>query len=361
MASPVEVRYITSVPVPSQAGQSRQVLSMARAYGQVTKFELCSMHSREAEELSDSVKFSWRLLRCPKHPRWFRQFWLSARTIPFSPPATWLYSRNIAIAALAVLFGRRAVYEMHHPFNNRFSDLLARTICRRLKFVVISASLREHLLARYSIDADYVLVAHDGADPALFEVTPDDLVVRVGAGRSNAPKALYIGSLYAGRGIELILGAAEKLTELDFYIIGGDSADHVRYRGARVLPNVHFLPAVSHDEVPGLICGADLLLMPYTKQTPTVKYMSPLKMFEYMASGRPIVASDIGTVREVLSDSTAFLFDPEAEDAMTLAIRKCLSDQAVAERKAASAKALLLEKYTWKHRVSAIQKFLETR
>jgi glycosyltransferase involved in cell wall biosynthesis len=105
---------------------------------------------------------------------------------------------------------------------------------------------------------------------------------------------------------------------------------------------------VPNRDVPTYLWAADVLVMPYTSQTPTVRYMSPLKMFEYMAAGRPIVATDFPVVREVLRDGhSALLVAPDSAEALRAGLQRVLSDPSL-QRRLADAAREAAKAYSWR-------------
>ncbi|MCX6026213.1 MAG: glycosyltransferase, partial [Chloroflexi bacterium] len=122
----------------------------------------------------------------------------------------------------------------------------------------------------------------------------------------------------------------------------------------RVAERVIFTGQVSNSAVPAYLWAADVLVMPYTSQTPTVRYMSPLKMFEYMAAGRPIVATDFPVVREVLRDGeTAVLVEPDSAQALREGILELLRD--TTRSKSLALRCLeQVREYSWARRARRI-------
>jgi glycosyltransferase involved in cell wall biosynthesis len=104
------------------------------------------------------------------------------------------------------------------------------------------------------------------------------------------------------------------------------------------------------------MCDMDVLLLPNQDKLMVMgedigKFTSPLKLFEYMASGRAIVASDLPVIREVLDENSAYLADSSDEKMWLEAIKSIRKDPADAERRALKAKKEA-EKYTWKSRAA---------
>jgi len=118
----------------------------------------------------------------------------------------------------------------------------------------------------------------------------------------------YVGSFYCGRGIDLILKVAKKLKKYNFYLYGKRNNNEIR--NLHIPNNVKICDFVDYYQIPTILKSSDLLLMPYSKfnvsinsrKDNTVKFMSPLKMFEYLASGAPLLSSNISVLKEILID-----------------------------------------------------------
>jgi len=168
-----------------------------------------------------------------------------------------------------------------------------------------------------------VVRAPDAADPmTTAEADPGDSERRVRVG--------YVGSLYPGRGVELILEIARRVPEHDFEVVGGTDEDLERLRGLECSSNVTFHGFVEHGDLEACYSRLDVLLMPYqrrvlafTGRSDISRWFSPMKMFEYMAAGRPIVASDLPVLREVLRDGeNALLVNPDDIEGWVVALRR---------------------------------------
>ncbi len=230
--------------------------------------------------------------------------------------------------------------------------------------VCISQALAAAVL-ECGLDPDAVCVAHDAIDLERFEPALDKITARNRLGLSSArPLVCHVGHLYEGRGIETIIECAQWMPEVTFVCVGGNPADITRYQGIcdmKSVPNVRFLGAVANSLVPQYLYAADVLVMPYTKGTRTHRYMSPIKMFEYLAAGRPIVASDFPVLREILVHETnAVLIEPARAPAMVDAIRRVLSDVSLAVHLSGQARRTA-EEHTWGSRQAKILEFMKRR
>jgi len=134
----------------------------------------------------------------------------------------------------------------------------------------------------------------------------------------------YTGHLYAGRGTTLLLKLAERVPDINFLLVGGET-DQVADMKAKVkqlgLENVFLIGFVPNRDLPLYQAACDVLLMPYQKQVAASsggdisRYLSPMKLFEYMACGRAILSSNLPVLKEVLNLENAMLLPPDDIDA----------------------------------------------
>jgi glycosyltransferase involved in cell wall biosynthesis len=151
---------------------------------------------------------------------------------------------------------------------------------------------------------------------------------------------------------------ARRLPDIDLHVLGGPAADAEALRALPERPaglHVHGLRPVADAE--RLQAAMDVLLAPYARSvaTPggvdTSRWMSPMKVFEYLAAGRAVVCSDLPALREVLEDDvTAVLVDPEDVDAWVDAVERLRDDATVREQLGARGRAVHAERFTWEAR-----------
>ena len=168
-----------------------------------------------------------------------------------------------------------------------------------------------------------------------------------GPGAAGRPPVLgFVGFVRDWHGLDAVIrGLAQ--AEASLLVVGeGPARPGLEALAASlgVAERVHFTGLVAHDQVPRTVAGFDIALQPRV-----VDYASPLKIFDYMAAGRAIVAPDQPNIREVLEhERTALLFDPACEGAMWAAIARLLGDAALRRRLGAAARAELERRdFTW--------------
>ena len=178
------------------------------------------------------------------------------------------------------------------------------------------------------------------------------------------PVVAYAGHFYPYNGAHLLIEALALLPGVRGLIIGGhprDAADGERLRAltsARGLTErVTFTGLVPPDQVVPRLREADVLVQPLI-DAPYTRYASAMKLFDYMAAGRPIVAFDLASTREVVADGrTACLVEPDSVEALAAGIRDVLAHPALADRLAHAAFEEVAN-YTWAHRAARIERLL---
>jgi glycosyltransferase involved in cell wall biosynthesis len=224
-------------------------------------------------------------------------------------------------------------------------------------YVTITKGLAVELAERFGDRAALMAIA-DGVrlDPQRRFVPPR---------RNGSPVVTYTGHLYPWKGVDVLLHALALLPGVSGAIIGGhpSEGDLARLRGLAstlgIEERVTFAGFVHRTKVPAFLEQADLLVMPHTATPVSERYASPLKLFEYMAAGKPIVASDLPAVREVLRDGeNARLVRPADPKDLASGIATVLGDQSLAERIARTAFAEA-SSYTWERRAEQLNSLLE--
>ncbi|MFT5465689.1 MAG: glycosyltransferase involved in cell wall biosynthesis [Verrucomicrobiales bacterium] len=267
-----------------------------------------------------------------------------------------IYGRYFPAMAMVGLAGWPVAWESHERVWDRSG--MAKRLAKRLfasrgfrKLVVISEALKSMYVEAEMIEAERIEVAHDAADPATIEIKAHE-GFRVG----------YIGGVYPGRGIELVLECAVRLPDVEFHFVGGTAPDLQKLPGITELSaNVICHGYQPPDLVPEMRASFDVLLAPYQRKVAvwggngdTSAFMSPLKIFEYMASGRPMICSDLPVLREVLNDKNALLVQPEDVDGWVTAIAQLRDNRELGAKIAESALADFEENYTWDKRAERV-------
>jgi glycosyltransferase involved in cell wall biosynthesis len=290
-----------------------------------------------------------------------------------------IYTRDLLVADLAVRLRRGhgvpVFYEAHTvasvfaeeraanyedgapPSRAKLSrlDTRERRVCTRANGVAtITKALRDALKERYGTLAP-TRVVPDGCR------VPSELPLP--AGRPAIPAVYYIGQLYPWKGVDVAIRAMQHVSRAELVVIGGlppePDLDRVRSLAAELslADRVHFLGFIPPAELDAERKKASLFVIPNLDSITARRFTSPLKLFEAMASGRPLVASDLPSFREVLAHETNALLVPAGDaESLAEAIERLLSDPALAERLAARAFEDV-KAYSWERRARAIAEF----
>ena len=280
------------------------------------------------------------------------------------------YARDVFTAWFVRALNVDFIMELHELPAGRFQNLLMRRIlsASRLRTAVfISEELRKSLLRRMGdrLAGKTTVVAHDGADLDEF---PSSLSRDESRRKLHLPEGAFIagytGSLFEGRGLEVILEVSRILKDVLFVIVGGEreQADRLKRKVKEAgLANILVIGFVPHRMVPVYLAAFDELLMPYQEAVRThqkkhdiASCMSPLKMFEYMAAGRPIVASRLKVIGEILEDCrNAILVPSDSVTEWAGAIRMLRDNESLSRTIGEQARDDV-RKYSWDERVKKI-------
>lgn len=275
--------------------------------------------------------------------------------------STLVYSRDLWGGWLAARQGYPVLFEAHGIPAGRVGRSLMRQMVAAPTFrrlVVISQGLADDLAQAglLPVNGDLV-VAHDGA-----EVLPDAGQVQGKINGHGRAKIGYVGHLYPGRGVEIILEIAKRLNDCQFDIVGGTEGDIRHWRQIVSESNLVFHGFVPPASLRNHFQNTDILLMPYQRQvqvasgkTDTSRWMSPMKLFEYMAAGKAIVSSDLPVLREVLvHERNALLVAPDDVDGWVTAVNRLIADPDLRQQLGQTARQDLLAHYTWQARAQKV-------
>jgi len=165
------------------------------------------------------------------------------------------------------------------------------------------------------------------------------------------PIAGYIGNINDKLDIPLLVAAAACLPEWQFILIGQLYPQKVDLRPLRAQPNIHLLGRFPFEEIPGLIKGMDVCLLFYAG-TEFARYRSPLKLYEYLAAGKPIVSTDHPEVREFSSWAEI----PSTPEEFASAVARAWKEDSAEKRRR---RAELSRQYSWDGRVSEMEQIID--
>ena len=270
------------------------------------------------------------------------------------------YTRSPLVALVfSVIYGSRVVHELHVPPGSTMRRMLLR-LCRVFgcRFVAISEALGKRIGADVRVRPNTIGVAHDGYDPAYLQRAVDRTAVRGRLALSEDTFAVcYVGSaatLGGAKGVQFIVEAFEAAALPDAVLVlaGIEPGEVSAARG-----QVRCLGRIALGEVAAVLAVCDAAVMSFPEDLDYAQAMSPLKLFEYLGAGLPVVAPDLANLREVLDESCGLLVPLRDSQALANAIRRLHSDALLRARLAAGASARA-RGYTWDARAERLVSFL---
>ena len=363
----MKILFTFENPLPSAEADAEVFVTTARYLEPLTSGAW--LHVPVADDAGGVAGMPIVRARAPMSPAALRHF-CCGLTLPFHKEfrlADLVYTRNLWIAWMTVLFGQRVVFDHYRPWPDQIPPLqfwIYRLFCNRRFLVNICHS--EYTRAKYlalGIPAGKLRCVHNGYEPARLQApVPVDEAKRKLGISPERKTVVYTGRVNHKKGLDLVIAAAKKLPEIQFVLVGsyGDGPIEALAKG---VANVTIVPFQPPERLTDYIHAADVLLIPPSWQ-PLAKFGStvlPLKLFFYMASGRPILAGETPDVMEVLKHGeNAFLCPPDSVDALVAAIGTLTGDNALAARLAASALADSRD-FTWEARVRKIAAIVKSR
>jgi glycosyltransferase involved in cell wall biosynthesis len=385
----MKLLYLANIRLPTEKAHGLQIMQMCEAFAQagpsVTLIVPDRVNSPELANVDSwayygvSRSFAIRRLFCLDLFRWglaFEQIAFVIQTFTYlvtllfaAGSADVYYSRDIGTLLALSLFRPRSklCYEAHQLAISRFGATLQSWCVRRVGTVVaVTGKLGADLETR---GAQRVIIAHDGFRAERFANLPDCASARA---KLKLPVDAFIVG-YMGRlqtmamskGIDHLIDAIASIPDrkISLYLVGGpvETAQELQaYWQKRGLPADSFLLAghVSPADVPAYLAAFDVCAMTFPTTDHFAYYASPLKLFEYMASGRAIVSSNHPATAEVVRDGeTGLLVPPEDVPALADALRRLYDDLTLRERLGAAAKRESAQ-YSWQARAECILQFI---
>lgn len=368
----MRIVYAANVRLPTERAHGLQIMEMCRAFaleGHDVRLVVPKRRNRiEATSWEHyGMAPSFEIVEVPmldliRFDRWLGRFALWLNMLWFSQAAKravrafrpdLVYARDPWFAGLAP--DARYVFEAH-DFPAHVTMLHHRLWNRAARIVTVTEGLRKAFIVAGVPEAKLV-TAHDGVDAAKFAVSETKAEARAKLGLpSEAFIAVYTGHLYPYKGADDLLEACVHLRPATRVVFVGGRPDDLSRLKARAetlgVKNVFFIGPVPHLQVPVYLRAADAAILPTrASDRHAAEFLSPLKLFEYLAAGKAIVATGTPSVREVLSERSAVFVPPSDPVALSRALND-LADVPARREALEREAALLAEEHSWTRRAS---------
>jgi len=379
----VKIIYITNNRIPTEKAHGFQVIKMCEAFSNAgievellapRRFNSIKENPFSYYNIRETFKirktFVIDLIPLSKYLGAFANFVESITFALFSlsglsrADADVIYTRDQFSGWFLSFFKKRFVYEVH-SFPRHVA--LYRRIWKKAHKIIVITSALKNLVIKEGIPENKILIAPDAVDLKIFEsINADKDELRA---ELNLPKDSflvgYVGkfkTLEMEKGIKTMIEALPLSgNETKMVFVGGEESEIKEYKmfsnRFNVLPQCIFISYQPHAKVIRYIKAMDALVIPFPNKPHYAFYASPLKLFEYMASGRPIIASSLPALREILNDKNALFFKPDDAPDLARAIKMLKSSQMLGYHLSQQALADVKE-YTWDNRARRILDFM---
>ena len=250
------------------------------------------------------------------------------------------------------------IFEDHSPPRGFYKLLINLILLKNnTKLVLISKELRKIYKTLFpDLNNSQIIVAHDGSDPIRGSNIKSNIIID-----KSLFNCGYVGHLYKGRGIELIYEISKIMPNINFHIIGGNEKLISHWKSKIKQDNLIFHGYIQKSKVDGILLQFDILIAPFQKRVflengiNTADWMSPLKIFDYMSAGKPIICSDIPVIKEVLiNNRNALLIPPDDVDRWADSIAKLKNNKELCQTLGSNALSDFMQYHTWKIRAKNI-------
>lgn len=338
----MKIYYVVNARMPNEKAYGIQIAKMCEAFiEQGIELELCIPRTRQSH-IPLREFYALRVdvpTRTFSSPDWYDRGRVAyaVSSFIFTLLVGWYLVRRRGSAVVytidmdpysfspIALLGMPVAVEMHSP---KPSTILTRYFFRRAKSIITTNSLiKDKLASVFALKAERFIVEPNGVDPKAFEgMSREEARMTLGLA-TDAKIALYVGRFYDWKEMSVLQRAAEQLDTqgIRIYLIGGTKEDFERATKGSSFP-LYFGGSVAHNAVTTWRAAADVMLVLGSRANEfSYRYTAPMKLFEYLASDRPVVAADTPALRSLISDHEALFYTSDDADDLARKISEACS------------------------------------
>ena len=357
------VFYVADFSLPNKSAYSLHVLKICDAFNEINKNKINLLLPHIHKNYSNKkIKNDFLLKKIPN----IKSFYNKKKKLNFilrivyslkilkhikKKNYSMIISRSIIPSLILAMFNIKNTLEIHSELSGFtrifFSIVRINYINRNLKFIFIN----EYLRKKFNIDKERSIILYDAVDYRDFKPSNK---------KTFKNCCFYSGSFAKGKALEIIMKVAQKLPKIEFHLYG--NPDTIYKKKIKKLKNIFFKGYVNYSKLVVLINNYKVLIMPYKKNVGVLiknlnvaKYFSPLKMYDYIASGKIIIASDLPVYRNVLKNNINAIVIKDDIKIWTNMITKTLKSKKYNYLGKAARK--ISKEYSWRNRIIQIINF----
>jgi glycosyltransferase involved in cell wall biosynthesis len=372
-----KIVYFANIRLPTEKAHGLQIMKTCEAFvGQGVAVELIVPIRKNylRQDPFDFYKvkrnFTITKISCVDALTWsfFKSlgFWIQTisyyfRAVRAADPNTHVYTRDLFGAWLLSRRCKNVFYELH-TFPEH-ATRIHRSVWQRVRGLIVITTALKTKLTELGITPGKIVVGRDAIDAAEYKNYLPQMESRRLLGLPKNQKiVVYTGHLYEWKGAGMLAVATSQLpTDIHVYLVGGTPDDVQSFKRKYTASNLHIIGWRDHDEMPRWHTAADIVVLPNSaKQDISKLYTSPMKLFEYLVSGTPLIVSDVPSIREVVAPGQAVFCAPDNPPALAEAVQKLFQPDnyqnalVIAKRLSVTT----LATYTWKERTKKIKEFI---
>jgi glycosyltransferase involved in cell wall biosynthesis len=336
----MKISAISTSRIPSNTANSIQVMKVCQAlrqHNQDVNLWVPDFGTTAWEKLAEQYGLTTRFeINWLPHRRNLKQYdfcWKSVQS-GIQSGADVIYTWALQAAAISAMRKKLTVMEFHDYPMGALGPFWFRIFMRapgKKVILTTTSGLAKGLQSRFNLHIPEMnlQVAPNGTELERYQSLPDSQRARQQLGIKERFTILYSGHFYPGRGMEMMVGLAQALPQFQFLWIGGQEKDLEPWKATlrqKEIQNVLITGFIPNARLPLYQAAGDILLMPYQREIAgssggnIVKVINPMKMFDYLASQRVILASDLPIFHEVLNGENCVFCPPEDLNAWVNAI-----------------------------------------
>ena len=312
--------YIAEISLPSKSAYAVHVLKMCDAFSSSGYNVSLILFHKDPYLSEDSIKKYYNLknnisvfsfLKKKNNYSFFERILFAIKIIFFfrkKGKTNFIISRSIISAILNSFFQKKIILEFHHNLNG-FTKIFFKLYNLFFNKIFFYIFIHKNLLPFLNKNNNKYLILDDGVDIADFKNKKLPVIKNT---------CVYVGGFTKGKGIENIIKIASLLKNINFHLYGDLQNSHIKKEDILKYGNIYIKGHLPYKKISSVLSRYHILLMPYSKKVyvrssnlETGKFMSPLKLFEYLAARKIIIASNLEVYKHILNKKNSILIDSE--------------------------------------------------